>query len=174
MILLTAGGWGKCLTAQCQVQWGLVSCWMTFSGHLRHFCDGEQIKALLKAANAWQMSKAINYGTQKSIFPLLVNAKSIIVLLFSLLTSSFCLNHNSLDNRLLMTVSLQVAAHLFQAGANIVKLGIQKTRGPEDDNTEELFLGSYWSSFRKLHQHRRWLCQIELSWQRRRCYPRTQ
>ena len=30
----------------------------------------------------------------------------VIVLLFSLLTSSFCLNHNSLDNRLLISVSL--------------------------------------------------------------------
>ena len=48
-------------------------------------------------------------------------------------------------------VIFQVAAHFFLAGANIVKLGIQKTRGPEDeDDNEELFLGSYWSSFRKV------------------------
>ena len=34
---------------------------------------------------------------------------------------------------------LQVAAHLFQAGANIVKLGIQKTRGSSPDK----YLGLY-------------------------------
>ena len=33
----------------------------------------------------------------------------------------------------------QVAAHLFQAGANIVKLGIQKTRGSSPDK----YLGLY-------------------------------
>ena len=38
---------------------------------------------------------------------------------------------------------LQVAAHLFQAGANIVKLGIQKTVTMSEDTVEE-FLGSYW------------------------------
>ena len=37
---------------------------------------------------------------------------------------------------------LQVAAHLFQAGANIVKLGIQKTVTMSEDTVEE-FLGSY-------------------------------
>jgi len=36
----------------------------------------------------------------------------------------------------------QVAAHLFQAGANIVKLGIQKTVTMSEDTVEE-FLGSY-------------------------------
>ena len=35
---------------------------------------------------------------------------------------------------------MQVAAHLFQAGANIVKLGIQKTRGSSPDK----YLGVYW------------------------------
>ena len=35
----------------------------------------------------------------------------------------------------------QVAAHLFQAGANIVKLGIQKTRGSSPDK----YLGLYWA-----------------------------
>jgi hypothetical protein len=34
---------------------------------------------------------------------------------------------------------LQVAAHLFQAGANIVKLGIQKSRGSSPDR----YLGMY-------------------------------
>ena len=149
------------------------------------------------------MSKAINYGTHKGIFGRFWPMLRVIVLLFSsrmflcLLSSLLSLNYDfdpltwgfllyffysSYSSSILLIQTftqsfpylLQVAAHLFQAGANIVKLGIQKTRGPEDDNTEELFLGSYWSSFRKLHQHRRWLCQIELSWQRRRCYPRTQ
>jgi len=36
----------------------------------------------------------------------------------------------------------QVAAHLFQAGANIVKLGIQKDKGL-DESQEECFLGAY-------------------------------
>ena len=45
------------------------------------------------------------------------------------------------NGSLLIPLNLfQVAAHLFQAGANIVKLGIQKT-----DQTENpvQFLGSY-------------------------------
>jgi len=40
----------------------------------------------------------------------------------------------------------QVAAHLFQAGANIVKLGIQKTHSTDaeaEEENEEQFLGSY-------------------------------
>ena len=78
---------------------------MTFSGHLRHFCDGEQIKALLKAANAWQMSKTINYGTQKGIFlhswPIL--RVFFTVWMFLRLTSSFSLNHNSQSSHLLIT-----------------------------------------------------------------------
>ena len=43
----------------------------------------------------------------------------------------------------------QVAAHLFQAGANIVKLGIQKTRGSSPDK----YLGLYWDPTKQTFTH---------------------
>ena len=37
----------------------------------------------------------------------------------------------------------QVAAHLFQAGANIVKLGIQKTDLKDEGRSPDEYLGLY-------------------------------
>ena len=147
---------------------------MTFSGHLRHFCDGEQIKALLKAANAWQMSKTINYGTQKGIFLHSWPILRVIVLFFCCLnvpplTLSFSLNHNSQSSHLLITSGCRPP--LSSRSQH------REARNPEDSRP---WGWKYWGAvpwiilikFQKILSESKDAEQSELSWQTLMCYQR--